>query len=235
MKASNKRGAAVIAALLCATVAACGTARPGDSPAADAAKPATATSTTPGAKCGGDRTDGTDGTAPDMGTDVDTDAGDPGPPTDVDTDAGNPGPPTDADAGDPGPPTDGDGGAGGPGAATDTGADAGSPGPATDGPARPCLPAGWFDMTQGFVDYYGQHLTKADDGMWPSVVAVRIRKQGGAEKAVVTVNFVPLGESDWQGRRVAEVFGDWRLNEYGDRGALRVETRSGGLITEQSW
>ncbi|MEU9100452.1 hypothetical protein [Streptomyces sp. NPDC048361] len=216
MQASNKRGAAVIAALLCATVAACGTARPGDSRAADPAKPAGLTSTGPATGCGS--TDGTDRTTED---------------TAVDTDAGNPGPPTDGDAGDPGPPTDGGGGAGDPGPPTDS--DTGAPGPATDGPARPCLPAGWFDMTQGFVDYYGRQLTKADDGMWPSVVAVRIRKQGGAEKAVVTVNFVPLGESDWQGRRVAEVFGDWRLNEYGDRGALRVETRSGELITEQSW
>ncbi|MGW2862651.1 hypothetical protein [Streptomyces sp. NPDC001205] len=142
-------------------------------------------------------------------------AGGAGPATE--DEAGTPGPPTDQDAGSPGPPTD---------------ADPGTPGPPTDGTAPPCLPAGWFDMTRDFVDYYGKHLTKADDGMWPSVVAVRIRKQGAAEQAVVTVNFTPPAGD---GGRVAEVFADWRHAEYGDKGALRVETRSGGLITEGSW
>ncbi|MFE9557968.1 hypothetical protein ACFYMW_03815 [Streptomyces sp. NPDC006692] len=90
-------------------------------------------------------------------------------------------------------------------------------------------------MTQEFVDYYRKHLTKADDGIWPSVAAVRIRKQGATEEAVVTVTFVPLGGSDSDGRRVAEVFADWRHAAYDDRGTLRVETRSGGRVTEGSW
>ncbi|MFG2721104.1 hypothetical protein ACGFW5_22825 [Streptomyces sp. NPDC048416] len=203
----TRRGVVVAVALLCTAVTACGTARP-DDPAAVARPKASAGSTT-GAGCG-DRT--TEETGPSGA----------GPATE--DEAGTPGAPTDegAAAGDPGPPTDGD-------------TAAGDPGPPTDGTAQPCLPAGWFDMTRGFTDYYAQHLTKADDGMWPLVRAVRIRKQAGAEEAVVTVNFEPLGDGDWQGRRVAEVFGAWRLNEYGDKGTLRVETRSGGLIAEQSW
>ncbi|MFJ8310710.1 MULTISPECIES: hypothetical protein [unclassified Streptomyces] len=90
-------------------------------------------------------------------------------------------------------------------------------------------------MTREFTGYYAQHLTKADDGMWPAVAAVRIRKQGETEEAVVTVNFVPVGGSDADGRRVAEVFADWRHEAYDDKGTLRVETRSGGLITAESW
>ncbi|MEU6051480.1 hypothetical protein ABZ829_13745 [Streptomyces xanthochromogenes] len=203
--------AALVAALLCAAVTGCGTARPGDpASVAPAAKP----SATAGRACGGETTSADE--AP-----TDADPGIPGPPTDADP--GTPGPPTDADPGTPGPPTD---------------ADPGTPGPPTDGTAVPCLPAGWFDMTRDFVDYYSRHLTKADDGMWPSIVAVRVRKErhGGAERAVVTVNFAPPpGASDWQGRRVAEVFGDWRRAVYDDRGTLRVETRSGALITDGSW
>ncbi|MEU3504651.1 hypothetical protein ABZ726_29320, partial [Streptomyces hundungensis] len=116
--------------------------------------------------------------------------------------------------------------------------DPGAPGAPTDagGGATACLPAGWFDMTRDFVDYYAGHRTKADDGMWPSVVAVRVHKAGGSERAVVTVNFTPpAGSSDWEGRRVAEVFADWRHDTYDDKGALRVETRGGVLITEVSW
>ncbi|WP_167159117.1 hypothetical protein [Streptomyces sp. MBT27] len=214
--------AALVAALLCAAVTGCGTARPGDpASVAPAAKP----SATAGRACGGDTTSADE--AP-----TDADPGTPGPPTDADP--GTPGPPTDADPGTPGPPTDADPGTPGP----PTDADPGTPGPPTDGTAVPCLPAGWFDMTRDFVDYYSQHLTKADDGMWPSIVAVRVRKErhGGAERAVVTVNFAPPpGASDWQGCRVAEVFADWRHAVYDDRGTLRVETRSGGLITDGSW
>ncbi|RCH64562.1 hypothetical protein DT019_32200 [Streptomyces sp. SDr-06] len=211
--------AVLVVALLYAAVAACGESGPGD-PAAVAPPKPSATSAAP---CGDGTTEEGAGGA---GPATEDEAGTPGPPTDQD--AGSPGPPTDRDAGSPGPPTDGD--AGSPGPPTD--ADPGTPGPPTDGTAPPCLPAGWFDMTRDFVDYYGKHLTKADDGMWPSVVAVRIRKQGAAEQAVVTVNFTPPAGD---GGRVAEVFADWRHAEYGDKGALRVETRSGGLITEGSW
>ncbi|MET9362078.1 hypothetical protein ABZX93_14305 [Streptomyces sp. NPDC006632] len=159
MRPSEKAGAVLAAALLCATAAACGTAHPGATPRAPAS------------------------TAP----------------------------------------------------ATSACAAAGTPGAAADGPVSPCLAEGWSDMTRGFVDYYAQHLTKADDGMWPSVVAVRMHRQGGRGKAVVTVNFVPLGSGGWQGRRVAEVFGDWRGGEYGDQGVLRVESPTGALITERPW
>ncbi|MFD7335279.1 hypothetical protein ACFV98_04630 [Streptomyces violascens] len=223
MKPSSTRGVALLAAaLLCAAVTACGTARPGDpADVAPAAQPSTpsATSANP---CGDETTDTTeDGTSSDAGPATEDEAGTPGPPTDED--AGSPGPPTDQDTGNPGPPTDGDG-------------NAGTPGPPTDGTATPCLPAGWFDMTRDFIGYYSQHLTKADDGMWPSVVAVRIRKEGAAEEAVVTVNFnPPPGADDWEGRRVAEVFADWRRAAYDDKGKLRVETRSGRLITDAAW
>ncbi|MEU3369520.1 hypothetical protein ACFYM2_00465 [Streptomyces sp. NPDC006711] len=91
-------------------------------------------------------------------------------------------------------------------------------------------------MTRDFTDYYAHHLTKADDGMWPSVVAVRVRKHREAEEAVVTVAFdPPPGTSDWEGRRVAEVFADWRREVYDDRGTVRVETRGARLITASSW
>ncbi|MGW8333216.1 hypothetical protein ACWGLE_35600 [Streptomyces sp. NPDC055897] len=210
--------AVLVAALVCAAVTACGTSRPGDP--ASVAPAAARTSATAGRACG----DGTStGEGPATGNEMArTDSAEgsgAGPATE--DDPGTPGPPTDADPGTPGPPTD---------------ADPGTPGPPTDGTAMPCLPDGWFDMTRDFVDYYSQHLTKADDGMWPSVVAVRVRKQGGVERGVVTVNFVPPpGGSDWEGRRVAEVFADWRHTTYDDRGALRVETRSGGLVVDGSW
>ncbi|WP_438293250.1 hypothetical protein [Streptomyces sp. HUAS TT7] len=210
MKPITTRGVAVLAAaLLCAAVTACGTARPGDPEAvAPAAQPSTPSA--PSANPCGDETTDTTEEGPSTGA---------GPATE--DEAGTPGPPTDQDTGTPGPPTD---------------ADPGTPGPPTDGTAAPCLPAGWFDMTRDFIDYYSQHLTKADDGMWPSVVAVRIRKQGAAEEAVVTVNFSPPpGADDWEGRRVAEVFANWRHEAYGDKGRLSVETRSRRVITDATW
>lgn len=148
------------------------------------------------------------------------------PPTDEITDegSGSAEPPTDEDTGAPGPPTD-----------ETTDDDAGDPGPPTEGTAPPCLPAGWFDMTQEFTDYYAKHLTKADDGMWPFLVAARLRQEGDSVKAVVTVNFIPSGGSDYEGRRIAEVFAAWRHETYGDKGKLRIETRSGGRVVEQSW
>lgn len=68
------------------------------------------------------------------------------------------------------------------------------------------------------------------------MVAVRVRKQGAAEEAVVTINFHPAqGVADREGRRMAEVFADWRHAAYDDKGKLRVETRSGGLVTDGTW
>lgn len=239
MRPSTMRGAVLAAALLCAAVTACEKAHPGDPTAVAPAKPAAA-SANPCAEDGTTEDGPSAGAGPateeepstGAGPATEDEAGTPGPPTDEDT--GNPGPPTDQDTGNPGPPTDGDGGAGTPGPPTD--ADPGTPGLPTDGTAKPCLPAGWFDMTREFVDYYSQHLTKADDGMWPSVVAVRIRKQGAAEEAVVTINFNPApGVADREGRRMAEVFADWRHAAYNDKGKLRVETRSGGLVTDGTW
>ncbi|WP_190088146.1 hypothetical protein [Streptomyces melanogenes] len=113
--------------------------------------------------------------------------------------------------------------------------DAGDAGPPTEGTAPPCLPAGWFDMTQEFTDYYAKHLTKADDGMWPFLVAARLKQEGESVRALVTVNFIPSGGSDYEGRRIAEVFAAWRHEAYGDKGKLRIETRSGGEVVEQRW
>ncbi|MFK8910609.1 hypothetical protein ACJA3G_26685, partial [Streptomyces sp. YS-3] len=153
-------------------------------------------------------------------------AGSSEPPTDETTDetSGAPEPPTDETTGAPEPPTD-----------ETTDDDAGDPGPPTEGTAPPCLPAGWFDMTQEFTDYYAQHLTKADDGRWPSVVAARLKQEGDSVSALVTVNFVPAAEDDYDGRRIADVFAAWRHAAYGDRGKLRIETRSGGRVVERSW
>ncbi|MCT9093036.1 hypothetical protein N4G70_29835 [Streptomyces sp. ASQP_92] len=227
MRPRRATGAVWATALLCAAMTACGTARPGD-PAA--AAPA-ATSATGAAACGdGTSTGGTTGDGTTRGTAGER--GGAGPATEDET--GTPGPPTDADPGTPGPPTDADPGTPGP----PTDADPGTPGPPTDGDggATHCLPVGWFDMTRDFVDYYARHRTKADDGMWPPVATVRVHKAGGTEQAVVTVTFdPPAGGSDWEGRRVAEVFADWRHETYDDKGTLRVRTRDGDLVTEASW
>ncbi|WP_329399828.1 hypothetical protein [Streptomyces melanogenes] len=242
-----------VAGLLCAVLAGCGTEKAGS--AAGEGRPSSPTSLAAEKQpCPPDETtqDGSSGggvdetseeasaqaTAPGIdettdetsgpGVDETTDdgAGSSEPPTDEITDegSGSAEPPTDEDTGTPGPPTD-----------ETTDDDAGDAGPPTEGTAPPCLPAGWFDMTQEFTDYYAKHLTKADDGMWPFLVAARLRQEGESVKALVTVNFIPSGGSDYEGRRIAEVFAAWRHEAYGDKGKLRIETRSGGEVVEQAW
>ncbi|MEU1076893.1 MULTISPECIES: hypothetical protein [unclassified Streptomyces] len=245
MKPRNRPGV-VVAGLLCAVLAGCGTeragsaageGRPSSRPSLAAEKqPCPPDETTQDTSPGGgvdetsqDASGGTSGPAAD-GTTEDTTTGDGAgsaqPSTDDTTDetSGSAEPPTDEDTGAPEPPTD-----------ETTDDDAGDAGPPTEGTAPPCLPAGWFDMTQEFTDYYAQHLTKADDGMWPFLVAARLRQEGDSVKALVTVNFIPSGADDFEGRRIAEVFAAWRHEAYGDKGKLRIETRSGGRVAEQSW
>ncbi|MFF1480228.1 hypothetical protein ACFVYD_22185 [Streptomyces sp. NPDC058301] len=240
MKPRKLRDAVAVAGLLCAALAGCGTESAGR-PASSPSSPSLAAEKVP---CPPDETTeqgagGPDETTEDAsggdvdettedasGGDVDETTDDPAgssqPPTDEDT--GSPGPPTDEDTGSPGPPTD-----------ETTDDDAGDPGPPTEGTAPPCLPAGWFDMTQDFADYYAKHLTKADDGMWPFLVAARLKQEGDSVRARVTVNFIPSGGDDYSGRRIAEVFAAWRREAYGDRGELRIETRSGGEVLERRW
>ncbi|WP_406343970.1 hypothetical protein [Streptomyces sp. NBC_00648] len=212
-----------VAGLLCAVLAGCGTEKAGST--AGEGRPSSPTSLAAEKQpCPPDETtqDGSSG----VDETTDDGAGSSEPPTDETTDegSGSAEPPTDEDTGTPGPPTD-----------ETTDDDAGDPGPPTEGTAPPCLPAGWFDMTQEFTDYYAKHLTKADDGMWPFLVAARLRQEGESVRALVTVNFIPSGGSDYEGRRIAEVFAAWRHEAYGDKGKLRIETRSGGEVVEQPW
>ncbi|MFD9487185.1 hypothetical protein ACFWBX_25100 [Streptomyces sp. NPDC059991] len=226
MKPRNVPGAVAVAGLLCAVLAGCGTEKAGSAAEGRAASPSS--SAAAGQPCPPDETTERGSGAPDETTDETTDETS-GPSTDETTDDGDgtPEPPTDEDTGASQPPTD---------ETTDeTTDDAGDPGPPTEGTDPPCLPAGWFDMTQEFTDYYGKHLTKADDGMWPFLVAARLRQEGDSVRAIVTVNFIPSGGDDWEGRRIAAVFALWRHEAYGDKGKLRIETRSGGQVFEQAW
>ncbi|GAA0601105.1 hypothetical protein [Streptomyces crystallinus] len=231
MKPRNVPGAVLVAGLLCVALAGCGTekapgaageGRPSSSPSLAAAKqPCPPDETTEDTASGGGVDETSEEASPGTGVDETTDettddgAGSAEPPTDETTDKGS---------GSAEPPT---------GETTDD--DAGDAGPPTEGTAPPCLPAGWFDMTQEFTDYYAKHLTKADDGMWPFLVAARLRQEGDSVKALVTVNFIPSGADDYEGRRIAEVFAAWRHETYGDKGRLRIETRSGGRVVEQTW
>ncbi|MEU4349133.1 hypothetical protein [Streptomyces sp. NPDC023838] len=241
MKPRKLRDAVTVAGLLCAALAGCGTESAGR-PASPPSSPSLAAEKVP---CPPDETTeqgagGPDETTQDAsggGVDETTDdpAGSSQPPTDDDP-AGSSQPPTDDDpAGSSQPPTDEDTGTPGPPTDETTDDDAGDPGPPTEGTAPPCLPAGWFDMTQDFADYYAKHLTKADDGMWPFLVAARLKQEGDSVRALVTVNFIPSGGDDFSGRRIAEVFAAWRREAYGDRGELRIETRSGGEVLERRW
>ncbi|AWZ12152.1 hypothetical protein [Streptomyces sp. ICC1] len=253
MKATTKRTArsatartapTVLAALLCAVLAGCGTVRAGE-----AAGPAPVAAPSP-AICDLDGpTDGGAGVgtaAPDIPTDEETGAyaGPPtdentgayaGPPTDEETgtyagpptdqDTGVPDPPTDQDSGTPDPPTDG------------TAAPGGGGGAVTNG-AGPCGAAGWFDMTRDFAAYYGEHRTEADwtvpaDG----IGAVRVRKVGGSGLAEVAFTTAGKGKSRGDdARRVARVFADWRREVYGDSGTVTVRSReSYPVVVTDSW
>ncbi|MFD9790486.1 hypothetical protein ACFWXK_05985 [Streptomyces sp. NPDC059070] len=229
MKPRTRPGAVVTAGLLCAVLAGCGTERAG-TPSTDA-RPAAAKSGATGAvPCPPDETTehGTGAGRPPVDETTDEDPG-AGPGTDETTDE-DPGPGTDETSDETSDATTGGSGS----AVDETTDDAGDPGPPTEGTGQPCLPAGWFDMTDEFVAYYSRHLTKADDGIWPAVAAARLRQNGDRVQALVTVTFIP-GASTWEGERVAEVFAAWRREAYGDRGTVRVETRSGGFVTERPW
>ncbi|WP_371640584.1 hypothetical protein [Streptomyces virginiae] len=205
-------GRLVVAGLLCAALAACGTTRAGE-----VAAPADVR-TLASAECDLD-----------VPTEEET-GGYAGPPTDQET-GGYAGPPTDQETGGyAGPPTDQEtGGYAGPPTDQETGADAGPP---TDGEmgngGGPCGPADWFDMTRDFTAYHHKH--EADDGYVDSVVIkeVRVRKVRtvGEARITFTTREVGKGRGD-AARSIAAVFAAWRHELYGDTGTVTLETSTG--------
>ncbi|MFF1778309.1 hypothetical protein [Streptomyces virginiae] len=205
-------GRLVVAGLLCAALAACGTTRAGE-----VAAPADVR-TLASAECDLD-----------VPTEEET-GGYAGPPTDQET-GGYAGPPTDQETGGyAGPPTDQEtGGYAGPPTDQETGADAGPP---TDGEmgngGGPCGPADWFDMTRDFTAYHHKH--EADDGYVDSVVIkeVRVRKVRtvGEARITFTTREVGKGRGD-AARSVAAVFAAWRHELYGDTGTVTLQTSTG--------
>ncbi|MFB6515489.1 hypothetical protein ACFWNR_40055 [Streptomyces virginiae] len=205
-------GRLVVAGLLCAALAACGTTRAGE-----VAAPADVR-TLASAECDLD-----------VPTEEET-GGYAGPPTDQET-GGYAGPPTDQETGGyAGPPTDQEtGGYAGPPTDQETGADAGPP---TDGEmgngGGPCGPADWFDMTRDFTAYHHKH--EADDGYVDSVVIkeVRVRKVRtvGEARITFTTREVGKGRGD-AARSIAAVFAAWRHELYGDTGTVTLQTSTG--------
>ncbi|MFJ6780416.1 hypothetical protein [Streptomyces yangpuensis] len=220
-------GRVVVAGLVCAVLAGCGTTRAGQ-----AAQPAGVPASAP-ADCDRDVTtdEGPGGYA---GPPTDEDTGAPaGPPTDEDTGAPA-GPPTDEDTGAPaGPPTDEDTGApAGPPTDEETGAPAGPP---TDGGAGngggPCGPADWFDMTRDFTAYRLEHSTGQDHAV--SVTETRVRKIRSAGEARITFSTRQVGKGAAEdARRIAAVFTEWRREVYGDHGTLTLRTAEREVVTE---
>ncbi|MFD6917173.1 hypothetical protein [Streptomyces virginiae] len=217
-------GRLVVAGLLCAALAACGTTRAGE-----VAAPADVR-TLASAECDLDvpTEEETGGYAGPL-TDQET-GGYAGPPTDQET-GGYAGPPTDQETGGyAGPPTDQEtGGYAGPPTDQETGADAGPP---TDGGmgngGGPCGPADWFDMTRDFTAYHHKH--EADDGYVDSVVIkeVRVRKVRtvGEARITFTTREVGKGRGD-AARSIAAVFAAWRHELYGDTGTVTLQTSTG--------
>ncbi|MFC9585161.1 hypothetical protein ACFVJ8_20340 [Streptomyces yangpuensis] len=210
-------GRVVVAGLLCAVLAGCGTTRAGQ-----AAQPAGAPASAP-ADCDRDVTtdEGPGGYA---GPPTDEDTGAPaGPPTDEQTGA-HAGPPTDEDTGAPaGPPTD-----------EQTGAHAGPP---TDGGTGngggPCGPADWFDMTRDFTAYRLEHSTAQDHAV--SVTETRVRKVRSVGEARITFSTRQVGKGAAEdARRIAAVFTAWRREVYGDHGTLTLRTAEHEVVT-QPW
>ncbi|WP_405420473.1 hypothetical protein [Streptomyces erythrochromogenes] len=218
----------VVAGLLCAVLAGCGTTRAGQ-----AAPPAGAPASAP-ADCDRDVTtdEGPGGYA---GPPTDEDTGAPaGPPTDEDTGAPA-GPPTDEDTGAPaGPPTDQETGAyAGPPTDGETGADAGPP---TDGEMAngggPCGPADWFDMTRDFRVYHQGHRAAQDADV--AVTETRVRKVRSVGEARITFSTRQVGKGAAEdARAIAAVFTRWRREVYGDHGTLTLRTADYDVITEQ--
>ncbi|MFD7256477.1 hypothetical protein [Streptomyces sp. NPDC059874] len=226
-------GRVLVAGLLCAVLAACGTKGAGQ-----ASGPAPVPSLTP-EKC-----------ALDVPTEEQT-GGPAGPPTDQET-GGPAGPPTDQETGGyAGPPTDQEtGGHAGPPTDQETGGDAGPPtdqdtgpyvGPPTDGDGAddigngggPCGPADWFDMTRDFNAYYAKHRTDQDGFL--IVKETRVRKVRTVGEARITFATRSVGKGVGEdARRIAEVFTAWRHEVYGDGGTLVVRTGQGTVVT-QNW
>ncbi|MEU4733343.1 hypothetical protein [Streptomyces sp. NPDC023588] len=244
MTAGSVTGRAVVAGLLCAVLAGCGTTRVGQA-AAPAPVPTAAPTAAP-AECDLHLTTDEDPGAH-AGPPTDQDTGAPaGPPTDQDTGAPA-GPPTDQDTGAPaGPPTDEDTGSpAGPPTDEDTGAPAGPPtdqdtgapaGPPTDGEAPngggPCGPADWFDMTKDFAAYYAEHRRESDE---MAVQQTYVRKVRTVGEAWITFTTRSVGKGAAEdARRIAEVFTAWRHEVYGDKGTVVLRTPERTVIT-QSW
>ncbi|MER7730585.1 hypothetical protein ABTX80_06840 [Streptomyces erythrochromogenes] len=214
--AVSAAGRVMVAGLLCAVLAGCGT-----TPAGQAAPPAGVPTPAPA----------------DCGTDVTTDEGHggyAGPPTDEET-GGYAGPPTDEDTGAPaGPPTDEDTGApAGPPTDQETG---GYAGPPTDGGTGdgggPCGPADWFDMTRDFAAYHQGHRADRDDDV--SVTETRVRKVHSVGEARITFATREVGKGEAEdARAIAAEFTRWRREVYGDHGTLTLRTADHEVITER--
>lgn len=221
-------GRVVVAGLLCAVLAGCGTTRAGQ-----AAPPAGVPTLAP-ADCDVDVTTDEDpgGYA---GPPTDEDTGAPaGPPTGEET-ASYAGPPTDEDTGAyAGPPTDEDTGApAGPPTDQETGAYAGPP---TDGEMAngggPCGPADWFDMTRDFKAYHRGHRAARDEDV--SVTQTRVRKVRSVGEARITFSTRQVGKGAAEdARAIAAVFAQWRREVYGDHGTLTLRTAEYEVVTEQ--
>ncbi|MCX5610449.1 hypothetical protein OHB39_23180 [Streptomyces sp. NBC_00047] len=225
-------GRVLVAGLLCAVLAACGTKGAGQ-----AAGPAPVPSLTP--KC-----------ALDVPTEEQT-GGYAGPPTDQET-GGYAGPPTDEETGGyAGPPTDQETGSyAGPPTDQETGAYAGPPtdqetggyaGPPTDGEmgngGGPCGPADWFDMTRDFNAYFAKHRTRADHFMAADAIKeVRVRKvrEVGEAKISFVTDSPGKGRGD-DARRLAAVFAAWRHELYGDNGTVQVRTDGDSVVVTENW
>ncbi|MGR4878409.1 hypothetical protein ACIPUC_03100 [Streptomyces sp. LARHCF249] len=214
-------GRVVVAVLLCAVLAACGSTGAGQ-----AAGPAPVPSLTP-QKC-----------ALDVPTEEQT-GGYAGPPTDQET-GGYAGPPTDQETGAyAGPPTDQEtGGYAGPPTDQETG---GYAGPPTDGEmgngGGPCGPADWFDMTRDFSAYYAKRRTSADHFMPADTIReVRVRKvrEVGEAKISFVTGSVGKGRAE-DARRLAGMFTRWRHEVYGDKGTVQIRTADGDLVVTENW
>ncbi|THA86887.1 hypothetical protein [Streptomyces sp. A0592] len=208
-------GRVVVAGLLCAVLAGCGTTRAGQ-----AAPPAGVPTAAP-ADCDLDVT-----------TDEDP-GGYAGPPTDEEV-RGHAGPPTDEETGAyAGPPTDEDTGApAGPPTDRETGSDAGPP---TDGETAngggPCGPADWFDMTRDFRAYHQGHRAARDQDV--SVRETRVRKVRSVGEARITFSTRQVGKGAAEdARAIAAVFTQWRREVYGDHGTLTLRTAEREIVTE---
>ncbi|WP_405526261.1 hypothetical protein OG592_02120 [Streptomyces avidinii] len=233
--ARSVTGRVMVAGLLCAALAACGTTRAGRQAAPPAGVPTVAP-----ADCG-----------PDVPTDEGS-GGNAGPPTDQETGA-YAGPPTDEETGAyAGPPTDEEtGGYAGPPTDQETGAYAGPPtdedtgsyvGPPTDGEMAngggPCGPADWFDMTRDFTAYYLTHRRTSESGYMPPEVVkeARVRKVRTVGEARITFTTREVGKGRGEAaRRIAAVFTAWRHEVYGDTGTVTLQVPDDGVIITESW